>query len=104
MLSFVITGAVAPHETVPTHFSLDQNYPNPFNPTTTIKFGLPTTSQVNLTVYDVLGRKVLVLVNERKNAGVHEVRFDGSNLASGVYLYRLQAGSFVETKKMLVVK
>jgi hypothetical protein len=89
---------------VPTEFGLSQNYPNPFNPSTTVKYELPKTSHVTLTVYDLLGRQVSVLVNERREAGVHEVRFDGSNLASGVYFYRLQAGNFVQTKKMLVVK
>jgi chitinase len=74
---------------VPTVFMLYQNYPNPFNPSTTIKFDLPTSSQVTLSVYDVLGRQVSVLVNERRNAGVHEVKFDGSNLASGVYFCRV---------------
>jgi hypothetical protein len=89
---------------VPSQFALSQNYPNPFNPSTTIKFELPRTSQVNLTVYDILGREVSVLVNERREAGVHEVKFDGSNLASGVYLYRLQAGAFVSTKKLVLLK
>ncbi len=89
---------------MPTQFALEQNYPNPFNPSTTIKFELPTASHVTLSVHDILGREVSVLVNERKNAGVYEVKFDGSSLASGVYFSRLQAGNFVETKKMLVVK
>ena len=83
---------------------LHQNYPNPFNPTTTIKFELPKASQVNLTVSDILGREVSVLVNERRDAGVHEARFDGSSLASGVYFYRIQAGSFIETKSLLLLK
>jgi Secretion system C-terminal sorting domain len=85
-------------------FQLYPNYPNPFNPSTTIKFEMPRTSLVNLTVYDILGRQVSVLVNERRDAGVHEVKFDGSNLASGVYFYRLQTGGFVNTKKLLLVK
>jgi hypothetical protein len=89
---------------VPAQFSLSQNYPNPFNPSTTIKFDLPKTSYVNLTVYDVLGREVFVLVNERRDAGDYEVRFDGSNLASGVYFYRLQTESFVDTKKLLLLR
>jgi hypothetical protein len=89
---------------VPVAFSLHQNYPNPFNPSTTIKFELPRTSHVNLSVYDILGREVAVLVNERKDAGVHEVKFDGSNLASGVYLYRLHAGDFVASKRLVLLK
>jgi ligand-binding sensor domain-containing protein len=89
---------------VPAAYSLEQNYPNPFNPTTTIKYGLPNTSRARLTVYDILGREVSVLVNERREAGLHEVTFDGSNLASGVYFYRLQAGDFVSTKRMVALK
>jgi hypothetical protein len=89
---------------LPTQFTLNQNYPNPFNPSTTIQFELPRTSQVNLTVFDILGREVSVLVNARRNAGIYEVNCDGSHLASGVYFYRLQAGDFVASKKMLVLK
>lgn len=89
---------------VPRQFRLAQNYPNPFNPSTIIKFELPKTSQVSLTVYDVLGRQVAVLVNERREAGVYEVKFDGSGLSSGVYFYRLTAGSFVQTHKLLLMR
>lgn len=85
-------------------FALSQNYPNPFNPTTTIRVELPRASQVNLSVCDVLGREVCVLINERRDAGVYEVRFDGSNLASGVYFYRLTAGDNAASKKMIVVR
>jgi glucuronoarabinoxylan endo-1,4-beta-xylanase len=88
----------------PVGWKLEQNYPNPFNPSTTITYELPRAFQVTLTVFDILGREVSVLVNERREAGVHEVKLDASELASGVYLYRLTAGSFVQTKKMLVVK
>ena len=89
---------------LPPEFLLHQNYPNPFNPNTTIKYELPKTSHVSLSVYDILGREVSVLVNERKDAGVYEVKFDGSNLASGVYFYRLQAGDFTQTKRLLLLK
>ena len=89
---------------LPKTFALHQNYPNPFNPITTITYELPKSSQVNLSVYDMLGREVSVLVNERRNAGVHEVKFDGSGLASGLYLYRFQAGDFVATKRLLFLK
>jgi hypothetical protein len=89
---------------VPLKFVLHQNYPDPFNPGTTIKFELPGVSHVTLTVYDILGREVSVLVNERKEPGVHEVKCDGSNLASGVYFYRLQAGDFTQTKRLLLLK
>jgi predicted GH43/DUF377 family glycosyl hydrolase len=85
-------------------FQLQQNYPNPFNPSTTIKFELPNASHVSLTVHDNLGRQVSVLVNERRNAGVHEVKFDGSTLASGVYLCRIQAGDFIQTRKFVLLK
>ncbi len=85
-------------------FQLEQNYPNPFNPSTTITFELPKTSQVTLTVYDILGREVSVLVNERKSAGVHDVKFDASGLSSGVYFYRLQAGDFTQTRKLCLIR
>jgi hypothetical protein len=104
-LSEMITTSVGSSSAeLPMHFSLNQNYPNPFNPNTIIKFELPKASQVSLTVYDMLGRKVSVLVNEKREAGVHEVKFEGSNLASGVYFYRLSAVDFVSTKRMLVLK
>jgi pimeloyl-ACP methyl ester carboxylesterase len=89
---------------VPPVFSLEQNYPNPFNPVTTIRFNLTRTVDVNLSIYDILGRKLTVLVNEKMEAGRHDVRFDGTGLASGVYFYRIQAGSFAETKKLCLVR
>ena len=85
-------------------YTLEQNYPNPFNPTTTIRYGLSHRSHVLITVYNTLGQKVTELVNGEIEAGSHEVKFDGSNLASGVYFYRLQAGSYTETKKLLLVR
>ncbi|PIQ08839.1 MAG: hypothetical protein COW71_09685 [Ignavibacteriales bacterium CG18_big_fil_WC_8_21_14_2_50_31_20] len=90
-------------------YKLEQNYPNPFNPTTTIKYSIPNnvkgeTSNVKLIVYDILGSEVATLVNEKKSAGNYEVKFDASNLVSGVYLYKLQSGSFVQTKKLLLMK
>jgi hypothetical protein len=100
------TGATAiePASEMPKAFALLQNYPNPFNPSTTIKLELPKSSVVRLSVFDILGREVSVLVNERRDAGAYEVKFDGSNLASGVYFYRLQAGSFVQTRKLLLLR
>lgn len=83
---------------------LEQNYPNPFNPSTTIRYGLPVRSHVTLTVFSTLGQKVATLVDEMKDEGYHDVRFDGSGLASGVYFYRLSAGENVETKKLLIVR
>ena len=86
------------------HFSLSQNYPNPFNPNTVISFRLPVIGFVTLKVYDILGREVVTLVNEEKPAGEYEVEFDGSALTSGIYFYRLKAGEFSETKKMILLK
>ncbi len=88
----------------PETFQLLQNYPNPFNPTTVISYRLPIVSNVRLVVYDLLGREVSVLVNERKSSGSHEVKFDGSGLASGIYFYRFQAGDFLQTKRLVVLK
>jgi hypothetical protein len=89
---------------LPRTFELAQNYPNPFNPTTAISYQLPVASEVSLKVYDLLGREVATLVNARQDAGRYSVLFKGAALASGMYFYRLQAGSFVETKKMMLVK
>jgi hypothetical protein len=97
---------------VPERFSLAQNYPNPFNPSTTIAYELPRTVQVSLNVYNTLGLQVAALVNESKSAGMFTVQFDAGNLTSGVYFYRLQArptdggqaGEFVETMKLILVK
>jgi hypothetical protein len=88
----------------PKIFGLEQNYPNPFNPTTGIRYQVAGASDVRLEVFDMLGRKVATLVNERQSAGAYSVNFNATSLASGVYFYRLQAGSFVETKKMMLVK
>jgi hypothetical protein len=89
---------------IPKSVMLAQNYPNPFNPATTIRFEIPQLSRVSLNVFDVLGREVMTLVNEELTAGVYHVRFDGSNLSSGVYFYGLQAGGLIQTKKMLLLK
>jgi hypothetical protein len=85
-------------------FRLYQNYPNPFNPSTVIGYQLPVNSQVTLKVYDVLGREVATLVNEVKPAGEYEVKFDATDLASRVYIYKIHAGSFVQGKKMILLK
>lgn len=85
-------------------FQLFNNFPNPFNPSTIIKYQIPEYSNVQIKIYDVLGKEVAQLVNEEKIAGYHEVEFNGSHLASGVYFYRIQAGDFVETKKMILMK
>jgi hypothetical protein len=89
---------------LPRDFALQQNYPNPFNPSTVIVYELPTVSDVVLTVYDMLGREIATLVRQRQAAGRYRATFNAQNLSSGVYLYRLQAGSFVQTKKMMLLK
>jgi photosystem II stability/assembly factor-like uncharacterized protein len=88
----------------PAEFTVSQNYPNPFNPTTTIRYELPGTSNVRLSIFDMLGREVTVLVDERNQPGVHEVQFNASGLSSGEYFYRLQAGAFIQTKKLLLIR
>ncbi len=85
-------------------FNLAQNYPNPFNPTTSIQYWLPERLHVTLSVFNTLGQAVATLANEYEEAGSHEVKFDGTGLASGVYFYRLQAGSYIETKKLLLLR
>jgi uncharacterized repeat protein (TIGR02543 family) len=89
---------------LPKDLSLLQNYPNPFNPSTTIRYGLPHKSQVSLMVYNTLGQLVSQLVQGEQEPGYHEVRFDGTGLSSGVYFYRLQAGDFVQTRKLLLLR
>jgi len=89
---------------IPDEYALSQNYPNPFNPSTTIKFSIPNAGFVTLVVYDVLGSEVATLVNEEKIAGYFEMEFNASFLASGIYFYRIQAGDFVESKKMVLMK
>ncbi len=89
---------------VPSRYVLENNYPNPFNPSTIIQFELPASSQVKLDIYNILGQRVAELVNQKLTAGHYSYKFDASNLASGVYLYRLEAGKFVSTKKMILSK
>jgi hypothetical protein len=91
-------------DNLPRAFRLDQNYPNPFNPATTIRFALPRTEQVTLKIFDVRGREVATLVNEKMPAGEHSVNFNGQRLASGIYFYRLRAGEFVQQRKLALVK
>ena len=99
----VITG-IEEESTLPTAFRLEQNYPNPFNPHTKISWQLPVSSQVSLKVYDVLGNKVAKLVDEEMEAGYHSIDFNASDLPSSVYFYRIQAGNFIDTKKMILLK
>lgn len=85
-------------------YSLSQNYPNPFNPTTTIRYQIPQAGFVSLKVYDILGKEVTTLVNEEKPAEVYNIVFDGSSLSSGIYFYKLQSGSYTETKKLILMR
>ena len=89
---------------VPSEFVLNQNYPNPFNPTTTISYALPEILEVRLEVFDLLGRRVALLVDSQQSVGTHTISFNASRLASGIYIYRLRAGEYMETKKMMVIK
>ena len=98
------TSASPPAAELPDDFELRQNYPNPFNPVTTISYALPVEQNVTLEVFNIQGQRVTTLVNERQKAGWHEIPFDASRLASGVYIYRIQTGSFVEIKKMMLMK
>ena len=100
----VVTNVPPVNNTTPSSYALMQNYPNPFNPSTKIQFALPTSGNVTLTVYDMLGREVASLVNGMKDAGMHTVPFNARNLSSGLYFYTLRSGSFVETKKMMLMK
>lgn len=89
---------------IPKKYTLYQNYPNPFNGKTVISYQLPLTNNVLLVIYDILGREVKTLVNEKQNAGSHQIEFNGSNLSSGIYFYKLEAGNIVQVKKMLLIK
>lgn len=100
----LLTATDVEETSIPTKYELNQNYPNPFNPSTVINYQLPEAGNVTLKVYDVLGNEVSTLVNEFKQAGVYNAKFANSNLSSGIYLYRLQAGSFVSVKRMMLIK
>ena len=97
-------GVHNPTSDIPKEFSLIQNFPNPFNPTTVIEFNIPRTAFVTVKVYDMLGKEVSTLVNDTKQAGSYLVNFIASNLTSGVYFYKIMAGDFTATKKMMLVK
>ena len=103
--TFLIPTSITDEDrSIPVDYELHQNYPNPFNPATTIHFALPEAGEVQLTVYDILGRKVDTLVDGYKDAGYYEAVFDAGHLSSGVYIYQLRAGDFVETKRLLLLK
>jgi hypothetical protein len=100
----LLTGAGADGGNAPTRFSLDQNYPNPFNPATTIRFVLPSRSLVTLTAFNALGQQVAQLVSGEVDTGYHDVTFDGKGLSGGVYFYRMQAGDFVQVRKLVMLR
>jgi len=102
-VSQVVTG-VDDIKQAPLSYNLSQNYPNPFNPSTTIKYSVPKASFVHLTVYNVIGQQVAELVNHEQSPGKYSVTFDGANVTSGIYFYRIEAGSFVQTNKMILLK
>jgi hypothetical protein len=93
-----------PEEELPSRFELTQNYPNPFNPTTTIQFAVPQSGRVTVTVFDLLGREIALLVDEDLGPGRFTVTWNAAGAASGTYFYRLTAGTFVETKRMLLLR
>ena len=100
----MLTGNQNISNIIPKEFSLEQNYPNPFNPVTKIQYSIAKTSLAKLKIFDILGREVMVLVNEVLTPGVYIADFNASHLASGIYYYRLEAGDFVNVKKMVLVK
>jgi hypothetical protein len=100
----LVSGLINNNNETPQKYTLEQNYPNPFNPVTNIKFGIPENGSVQLKVYDILGKEVAELVNEKLNAGIYEVKFDAGSLSSGIYFYKLETQSYKETKKMILIK
>ena len=114
-VEFLITGSEGVYAakqfilsyTAPKDYKLEQNFPNPFNPTTTIQYQIPVNKSgafVSLKIYDILGSEVATLVNDKQEAGYYDIEFNGSPLASGMYIYRLSAGDYVSTKKMMMIK
>jgi flagellar hook assembly protein FlgD len=95
---------ISNNEGIATGFSLGQNYPNPFNPVTTLEFQIAKSESVQINVYDILGRKLETLINEKLNQGTYELKWDASDYSSGVYYYRLTVGNFSDTKKMILIK
>ncbi len=103
-MSDMVTSAGAIADNRPTHIVLEQNYPNPFNPSTTVHFEIPAEVHVALNIYNMLGQKVLVVLDDVKAAGGYDVRVDASGLPSGAYFYRLRAGDYIQSRKLLLIK
>ncbi len=103
-LNYTLTGIENNQTDIPTKFDLSQNYPNPFNPTSTIKYDIPKTGFVNISVYDILGKEIKVLVNEEKNPGHYEIIFDAREVASGIYFYTIRTAEFTQSRKMILLK
>ncbi|HRP92386.1 MAG TPA: T9SS type A sorting domain-containing protein, partial [Ignavibacteriaceae bacterium] len=102
--TFAYSQEVEVEISLPLEYSLEQNYPNPFNPTTTISYSIPSDNFVTIRLYDVLGNEVITLVNEQKQAGKYEMLFNASNIASGVYYYQINSGTFTQTRKLMLLK
>ncbi|MGQ9644522.1 MAG: T9SS type A sorting domain-containing protein [Ignavibacterium sp.] len=102
--SDILTSVEENDNPIPTVFKLEQNYPNPFNPSTIIKFAVPERSNVIIKIYNITGEEIKTLVNEEKERGWYEIKFNSNGLASGIYLYRMQAGSYVNIKKMILLR
>jgi len=102
--SIIITDIEQDYQIIPAVFKLDQNYPNPFNPSTIINYQIPEEGFITLKVYDIIGKEVKTLVNENKTAGSYNIKFDASDLASGIYIYQIRANNFVHSRKMMLLK
>jgi hypothetical protein len=100
----IVTGICLAESAIPKAYAMYQNYPNPFNPSTTFSFDLPVKSFVSLKIYDILGREVAILVSEEMPAGAYNRQWNTQRFSSGIYFYRLQAGSFTQTKKLVLLK
>ncbi len=104
-LDIFVTGLSENERMLPTTFALEQNYPNPFNPSTVINYELPTTNFVDLSIFNLLGQKVATIVSKQQKAGYHEVEWDASGFASGLYFYRLKCDAgFIQTKKLILLE
>jgi plastocyanin len=100
----VQTSLIIQNASITSEYTLKQNYPNPFNPTTNIGFSIPKSEFVKITIYNEIGKEIKSIVNEKLNEGSYTVNYDASNLSSGVYFYKIEAGNFIEIKKMLMIK